>query len=106
MAVERAQLLDQDGVEQVRVVLLVVAGEAQEREGGAVGDREVADQVVAPVEQPSKTSREPAISAELERAGRVAFSARSSSAFGARFQTPLNQSRKISASARRAGSRG
>ena len=76
----------------------------------AVGRRELAEQVVAPREQPLE---------ELERPGQLpaelvdpllrpgSASARSASiSFGGRFQIRLNQSRKTSSSAARASSRG
>ena len=109
MPVERPESLDQDVVVEVLVVLVLVAGEAQEREGGAVGHGEVAEQVVAAGEQALEdVERRGDLGAELLDACRIglAFPRSSSSSFGGRFQTRLNQSRKSSVSARRAGSLG
>ena len=97
-------------MELVGVGLVVDEAVLEERKRRAVGRRELAEEVVAPGEEPLE---------ELERPGELAAQlvdpllrparawARSASiSFGGRFQIRLNQSRKTSSSAARASSRG
>ena len=100
--------------ENVMEPLVVVGRHAEyrvfeEREGDHVGGPEIAEEIVAPVQQVlEERDRSAHPGRELGNAPGVGPWLLSSAAirFGGRFQTLLNQSTKTRTSARRAGSRG
>ena len=110
VAAVQGEVLAQDEVELVGVGLVADEAVLEERKRRAVGGRELAEQVIAPGEQPLEELERPGqLPPELRRSGCESGSALARSAsisFGGRFQIRLNQSRKTSSSARRASSRG
>ena len=91
MLVAKGLELTKDQVELLRVALVGEERVLEEREGGAVGGRELAEEKVPSGEEIFEGT-------SLPRSASISF--------GGRFQTRLNQSRKMSTAARRDGSLG